>query len=211
VKVVIRIAFSRAFRWVPESKRVRIVVCLATAGAIAAIGYRSIAIASSSAPPLSKSETANLTPEEREALEAEDSTRREAAAYPVTSSAPDPMDAQWIPGILDSPQTFLAPSEFEVVNLWGGEVNGRWEIVNAGGIPAAPALGDSAPPRAGVYVYTYNLDPNSTGEPQMIGAIAPAQGPLGWARVTSADNGVLTLTVDSGQILHFDSSTLKFF
>jgi len=188
-------------------KSVGAVLAALAVACVAALGYRSTATGSDKAPP--PLSTSGIPANKTSGLDAADQTRQQAALYPVASVPAIPAESEWAPGILDSPQSFIDKSEFEVLNTWNGPVNGRWEFVSAGGKRAVPSLGDNSPVSAGVYVFTYNSDPNAPGDPQVVGAMFPTPSVEGFAKVTSIQGDVLTVEVP-GQTLHFDTVRLRF-
>lgn len=101
----------------------------------------------------------------------------------------------------------FAPSEFSGTNLWNGPVGGRWEVIQAGGIPS----GSAGPDRAGVFVYSRSQDPASGAAPRVTGVRAPSSGPDGRFTVRRASGDVLTLSVPGpGRAYRFNVVTLRF-
>lgn len=104
------------------------------------------------------------------------------------------------------------PSQFLGTNLWNGRVGARWEVVQAGGIPADPALGAASPAAsAGLFVYTRSPDPASAAAPSVIGTRAPSPDPGGMFTVSAVRGTVLTLTLSgSRHPYYFNVVTLRF-
>jgi hypothetical protein len=134
-----------------------------------------------------------------------------AASGAPAATAPVPPVAM-TPGIL--PLTSGGPfntSQFLGTNLWNGPVGGKWEVVQAGGVPVDPADSAASPTRAGLFVYTESADPSSAAAPAVVGIREPAAGPKGMFTVLSTSGDMLTLTVSgSVQRYHFDLATLRF-
>jgi hypothetical protein len=102
-------------------------------------------------------------------------------------------------------------AQFLGTNLWNGPAGGRWEIVQAGGVPVDRALGAASPEQAGLFVYTETSDPAAPAAPRIIGVRAPSPDPAGTFTVTSATGSLLTLTLSgSGAVYSFDVATLRF-
>lgn len=104
------------------------------------------------------------------------------------------------------------PSRFLGTNLWNGRVGSRWEVIQAGALPADPALGAASPAAAaGVFVYTRSPDPASPAAPQVIGVRTPSPAPRGMFTIRRINAGVLTLSLSaSRKLYHFNAATLRF-
>lgn len=104
------------------------------------------------------------------------------------------------------------PSRFLGTNLWNGLVRGRWEVIQAGGVPADQSLGAASPAaRAGLFVYTRSPDPASAAAPRITGVRAPSPDPRGQFTVRTVHGDVLTLSLSgSPRRYHFNVVTLRF-
>lgn len=216
------------------------VTCLAGAGVVAAVGVPAVMAGIHTAPgPVAIPQ--DWPAGKAAGLRAEDQLREAAAGHPMVApgslefgglqrqaaersaggrsaggrSAGTARDAQagFTEGVI--PLTHggpFQPAQFLGTNLWNGPVGGRWEVVQAGGVPRDRALGAASPTRAAVFVYTRSANPASLAAPDVRGVIAPAAGPAGKFTITKVTGNILTLTADgSGKgTYHFDKISLRF-
>ena len=135
--------------------------------------------------------------------------QRETAGGAVTDPG---AQAALMPGIV--PLTAggpFSPSRFLGTNLWNGPVGGRWEVVQAGGVPAAGRPADASAARAGLFVYTRSPDPASAAAPEITGVRAPSPDPAGMFTIRRARDGVLTLSLPGSRAPYrFTVATLRF-
>lgn len=103
-------------------------------------------------------------------------------------------------------------SRFLGTNLWNGRAGSRWEVIQAGGVPADPALGAASPAAAaGVFVYTRSPDPASSSAPRVVGVRVPVPAPRGTFTARRISGDVLTLSLSgSRKLYHFNAVTLRF-
>lgn len=137
---------------------------------------------------------------------------RQQAAGPHPASATSNGQVSLTQGIV--PLTAggpFRPAQFLGTNLWNGPVGGRWEVVQAGGVPANRALGGSGPLRAGLFVYTRSPDPASAEQPKITGIRTPLPDPRGTFTVRKASGAWLTLSLSgSAKPFYFNVVTLRF-
>jgi hypothetical protein len=105
----------------------------------------------------------------------------------------------------------FSSAQFVGADVWNGPVGGRWEVIQAGGVPTNGALGSASPAKAGLFVYTESADPSVTSGRRVTGILAPSPDPAGTFTVTKESASTLTLTLSgSGTPYYFDVATGKF-
>lgn len=137
---------------------------------------------------------------------------RQASAGTEQQSAGVAPQSSYTAGIL--PLTNGGPfdsSQFLGTNLWNGPVGGRWEVVQAGGVPADRALSAASPTRAGLFVYTEPANPAAASGQVVTGVLAPSPDPSGEFTVAKAAGSTLTLTLSGSRTrYYFDLVTRTF-
>lgn len=105
----------------------------------------------------------------------------------------------------------FSPSQFRGTNLWNGPVGGRWEVIQAGGVPAGGRSGAASGTRAGLFVYTRSPDPGSAAGAEVTGIRTPSPDPAGLFTVQGARGDALTLSLPGSRALYrFDVVSLRF-
>ncbi len=143
-----------------------------------------------------------------------DALRQRAAAIPATAPTGGSTAAGQTAGILGlhvgGP---FSPAQFVGTNLWNGAISGKWLVVQAGGVPAAPparpVIGRNV--KAGVFVYWRSPQPTSSTPEHVVGIVRAPGNPRGALTVRRSAAGVLTLSLSgSGRIYQFSLRSLRF-
>lgn len=183
----------------------------ALAGLGAGVGHWASVIMAGGRPASDSPVPGNWPAAKADRMRAEDQLRRAAAGRPLLP--PQPARARGTPvpperAALTEGIVPLAgggpfrPSRFTGTNLWNGRVGDRWEVVQAGGVPAASA---------GLFVYTRSPDPASSDAPRVVGVRVPSPARRGLFTVRAVSGRMLTLSLSGSRTpYYFNVVTLRF-